>query len=332
MQERGKEEKLPTLSNVRNVVLGYRDAKEFTGRELIDRGISSYFLVISGAILKEEISPETASYVFRLEDILERQNYAGDEVNNSTTSSPYWEREHFAEEYAGLSTDVYNHLRGKYGEEEGSQRAVNIQDSLERWFKVNEVVEDYLTGRTEENELDDERIRILKLLLNCEEEEKPLVYRDTVDPAWLDTLLVTATDGDLQKVDKLKVPILSITLALQACDDYAFTRRDRRLGKMTLMSSSPYATGSKRLDESLYFLDSLDRYLRQGDLNNNVSSFMKYALVTRGVICRLKARNRGDSKGIEEELFEECNEFERNVNKVISPHMYDLPSVKTEVG
>lgn len=325
MSERKENLISPVVSNVKNVMSGYRMAKEASGRDLMDRGISSYFLLISGAILKEEIGSETASHVIRLEDIVERQNFAGDEINDISQSSPFWEREHFAEEYAGLITDIQGHLGRKYGREEGSQRTSNIQGALEKWFNVNGVVEDYVSGRLDVKSAKEEEMEILEPLIDCEEDQKPSVYRNIVDSAWLDVLMITTTDGDVQKAgrDELKNPILSITLGLQACDDYAGQRRNERIGKMTLMSSTPNITRFKRVNETLHFMNSLDGYLRQGDMKRYAASLVKSALIARGLSCRWKARKCGDEVGREEVLYREFDEFERNLNGVISPQMYE---------
>jgi len=316
----------PMVSNVKNVLTGYQMARERSGRELIDRGITSYFILVVGVLLREEIQPETISNVMRLEDVIERQNFFGDEFNKSSEHSPFWEEDHFAEEYAGLITDVNGYLVRKYGREEGSERTIIIQNTLEKWFDVNEAVENYVAGRFDVDNAKEEEIEIVQPLIDCEEDQKPIVYRNIVDSAWLDTLLITATDGDAQKVkiNKLKDPVLSMTLALQACDDYAGQRRNERIGKMTLMSHTPNTTSSKRVNETIHFMNCLDGYLAQSDMGPYMASLVKYAMVSRGMICRLKARKTGDYMGRDEVFYKEFDQFERNLNQAISPHMYDL--------
>lgn len=314
-----RESSLDIIGTIHNINCGYRKAREIACRPLVDTTISSVFLAMTQFYLGKTVRPEACTHVFLMEDILERQNCYADETNGyaDRKSSPYWEREHFTEEYAGVMIAVYSNLLQVYGRKEGSQRARQIDEVLEACFETSETVENYMSGRGSQKELDVMSSSIVEPLKDLEGEALARAYRELVDASWLKVLLTIATDGNMAEVEQIRAPIFAATLALQVSEDYANKRRDERVGKLTFMANNTSRDSFRRLREVISFFNLTDAYVEDMGFSGGLKLVAKSALLARSIFARGAARYRGDNKWRQEELFEECNRFEANVNFIL---------------
>jgi hypothetical protein len=300
-----------------NVLSGYNSAKTQAGRKIVDAGITTVFAGVSSYLMNTPPHKKSICHTYLIEDILERQNCAGDEETSTASSGGvYWERDHFAEEFAGLLSLICLDLIHRYGYIEGRVRACAIDQVLEEWFETNSTVESFMAGRLEVGCLDEKQQKILEPLLAIHDEELCKTYRHLVDEKWLDVLLVVITDADQENIIKIKPTILNLTLRLQLSEDYANLRRDNRVSKSTLLTSatSKESRTPKRIQELLAFFKLASPYITNLGLGLFLGMAAKSALVARSLLSRYKAKIRNDHHWRDKEFFDTCNDFEKKLN------------------
>lgn len=306
------------LGSAANIYQGYKIAREKAGRRLVDTAATTGYVVMTSSLMGEVPRKQTISHLYLLEDVLERQNCWGDEINGKSCDvSVYWQRPHYAEEYAGILTSIHQDLASEYGQADGYRRADNIAQTLERWFKVNTLVEGSLAGKLDPGELNEEEKLILDRMVQFKGQEKAKAYRELVDEKWLDVILITTTDGDIEKAEKVKKPIFSATLLFQLSEDYANVRRDRRVNKLTLMSENGDYTRSRRVNELIELIKLSDPYVRGLGLDGTLGILTKMIVTGKSLVSRAESHVRGDNHWRKKEFFDSCDEFEQNVEEFL---------------
>jgi hypothetical protein len=272
-----------------NIYKGYKEARSLAGRPLVDVAITTGFVALASGFMDETPRTQTISHLYILEDILERQNCFGDEINgNCENENAFWARPHYAEEYAGVMSSINKDMINTYGQEAAVKKMMTINESLENWFHVNSLIESSLAGKLDIEALSQQEFEILEPINELDGKERARVYRELVDGKWLDVLLVTMTDGDREKAEDIKRPLINGTLLLQLSEDYANIRRDSRVGKITLMMNASSYTRSKRVNEIVELIKLSDSYLDNLGLNGAGRVLVKSALVGKSLISRAR--------------------------------------------
>lgn len=281
------------------VLDGVKKRKKYLGRQSIGtfESICLCFFAsyASGVVPSSDAIAETII----AEDILERGNCFADEIK---AYSPHIKGTSYEQEERRL----LKHLEQRYKEvypDTWNVRITNVATQLKYFHDLNKTIEEHIHSGSHSDKRFDSSIQQIDCATPI---DRGRVHKETIDRAWIETVLSILYEGDEQVVKKIIDPMTHLTMLYQLIEDYANIKRDDRVGKKTIFTTN---SGERTNSNLSHLLSVAEYYFTKIKVNDFERAIVELGWVTKLAISKLKSANYGD-KWRDMANYRKADEFE----------------------